>query len=51
MSSRAKRTQEYDYRKSAVIAGMLLYNEQIDAANFTGVAIVLVSIIIMMKAE
>ena len=36
---------------TAVIVGMLLYNEQIDAANFTGVAIVLVSIIIMMKAE
>ncbi|MBQ3396748.1 MAG: EamA family transporter [Synergistaceae bacterium] len=36
---------------TAVIAGMLLYNEQIDAANFAGVAIVLVSIIIMMKAE
>ena len=36
---------------TAVIVGMLLYNERIDAANFTGVAIVLVSIIIMMKAE
>lgn len=36
---------------TAVIAGMLLYNERIDAANFTGVAIVLVSIIIMMKTE
>ena len=36
---------------TAVIVGMLLYNERIDAANFTGVAIVLLSIIIMMKAE
>ena len=36
---------------TAVIVGMLLYNERIDAANFAGVAIVLVSIIIMMKAE
>lgn len=36
---------------TAVIMGMLLYNEQIDAANFTGVAVVLVSIIIMMKAK
>ena len=36
---------------TAIITGMLLYNERIDAANFTGVAIVLVSIIIMMKAE
>lgn len=36
---------------TAVIVGMLLYNERIDAANFAGVAIVLVSIIIMMKTE
>ena len=36
---------------TAVIMGILLYNERIDAANFAGVAIVLVSIIIMMKAE
>lgn len=36
---------------TAVIAGMLLYNEHMDAANFTGVAVVLVSIIIMMKAK
>lgn len=36
---------------TAVIVGMLLYNERMDAANFTGVAIVLVSIMIMMKAK
>lgn len=36
---------------TAVIVGMLLYNERMDAANFTGVAVVLVSIMIMMKAK
>ncbi|MBQ7666142.1 MAG: EamA family transporter, partial [Synergistaceae bacterium] len=36
---------------TAVIVGMLLYNEHIGAANFTGVAVVLVSIMIMMKAK
>lgn len=36
---------------TAVIVGMLLYNEHMDAANFTGVAVVIVSIMIMMKAK
>ncbi len=36
---------------AAVLIGMLIYNEEIGFANFIGVAVVLVSIIIMVKAK
>ena len=36
---------------TAVLIGMLIYNERIGAANFIGVAVVLISIIIMAKAK
>ena len=36
---------------AAVLIGMLIYNEEIGAANFIGVAVVLISIIIMAKAK
>ena len=36
---------------TAVLIGMLVYNEEIGAANFIGVAVVLISIIIMAKAK
>ena len=36
---------------TAVAVGMLLYNEQLGTVNFIGVAVVLFSIIIMIKAE
>ena len=36
---------------AAVLIGMLIYNERIGAANFIGVAVVLISIIIMAKAK
>ena len=36
---------------TAVAIGMLLYNEQLGTVNFIGVAVVLFSIIIMIKAE
>lgn len=36
---------------AAVIIGMAVYGEEIGAANFVGVAVVLISIIIMAKAE
>ena len=35
----------------AVLVGMLIYNEAMGAANFIGVAVVLISIIIMVKAK
>ena len=36
---------------AAVLIGMLIYNEEIGFANFIGVAVVLVSIIIMVRAK
>ncbi len=36
---------------TAVLIGMLIYNEQMSFANFIGVAVVLVSIIIMVKSK
>ena len=36
---------------TAIIIGTVLYGEKIGAANFIGVAVVLISIIIMMKSE
>ncbi|MBQ7196738.1 MAG: EamA family transporter [Synergistaceae bacterium] len=36
---------------AAVLLGMLIYNEQLRATNFIGVAVVFLSIVIMMKAK
>lgn len=36
---------------TAVLIGMMIYNEQLGTVNFIGVAVVLISIIIMMKAK
>ena len=36
---------------TAVLIGMLIYNEQVYAANFIGVAVVFLSIVIIMKAK
>ena len=36
---------------TAVLIGMLIYNEEMGTANFIGVAVVLLSIIIMVKAK
>ena len=36
---------------TALIIGVVLYGERIGAVNFTGIAVVLISIIIMVKSE
>ena len=36
---------------AAVLIGMIIYNEQVEAANFLGIAVVFLSIVIMVKAK